>query len=66
MSTNTAFHNHFTARPINRKQRRQKPQREFSNKKGIQLVVVNKMKFKKVIQRIGKRTIVHPILTSKN
>lgn len=48
---------------MNRQQRRQKPQREFSNKKGIQLVVVGKFKYKKVFQRIGKKTIVHNILT---
>lgn len=48
---------------MNRQQRRQKPQREFSNKKGIQLVVVGKFKYKRVFQRIGAKTIVHNILT---
>lgn len=48
---------------LNRRQKRQKPQREFSNKKGIQMVVVGKFKYKKVFQRIGKKTIVHNILS---
>lgn len=48
---------------MNRKQRRQKRQREFSNKKGIQLVVIGKFKYKRVFQKIGKKTIVHNILT---
>ena len=47
---------------LNRRQRRQKPQREFSNKKGIQMVVVGIMKYKKVFQKIGNKTIVHSIL----
>lgn len=47
---------------LNRRQRRQKPQREFSNKKGIQMVVIGIMKYKKVFQRIGNKTIVHSIL----
>ena len=46
----------------NRRQRRQKPQREFNNKKGIQMVVVGIMKYKKVFQKIGNKTIVHSIL----
>ncbi|QFG53668.1 hypothetical protein [Chryseobacterium sp.] len=47
---------------MNRRQRRQKPQREFNNKKGIQMVVVGNYKYKKVFQRIGNKTIVHTIL----
>lgn len=47
---------------LNRRERRQKPQREFSNKKGIQMVVIGIMKYKKVFQRIGNKTIVHSIL----
>ena len=47
---------------LNRRERRQKPQREFSNKKGIQMVVIDIMKYKKVFQRIGNKTIVHSIL----
>ena len=46
----------------NRRQKRQKKGREFSNKKGIQMVVHGKFKYKKVFQRIGKKTIVHSIL----
>lgn len=49
--------------PQNRRQRRQKSQREFSNKKGIQIVVVGIYKYKKVFQRIGNKTIVHSILS---
>ena len=47
---------------MNRRQRRQKPQREFSNKKGAQTVVVGIYKYRKVFQRIGNKVIVHNIL----
>lgn len=47
---------------MNRRQRREKPQREFSNKKGIQIVVSGIYKYKRVFQKIGNKTIVHSIL----
>jgi hypothetical protein len=47
---------------LNRRQRRQKRGREFSNKKGAQIVVAGIFKYKKVFQRIGNKTIVHSIL----
>ena len=47
---------------MNRQQRRQRKGREFSNKKGIQMVIVGIYKYKRVLQKIGNKTIVHNIL----
>lgn len=47
---------------LNRRQRRQKSGREFSNKKGTQIVVAGIFKYKRVFQRIGNKTIIHSVL----
>ena len=48
---------------MNRQQRRMKEKRNFSNKKGIQLVITRLgntfYKYKKQLQRIDNKTIVH-------
>lgn len=48
---------------LNRQQRRQKKERPFSNKKGLQLIVTRIgntfYKYKKQLQRINNKTIVH-------
>ena len=50
---------------LNRQQRRQKKERLFSNKKGLQLIVtrlrINNIfyKYKKQLQRMNNKTIVH-------
>jgi len=53
----------------NRKSRRKKTERNFNNKKGIQLIVskigeLSFVKYKKVIQRLDDRTIVHYVLNN--
>lgn len=63
MSTNHPLSNkNETSYIPNRRQKRQKLGREFSNKKGVQTVVFGIYKYRKVFQRIGKKTIVHSVL----
>ena len=48
---------------MNRRQRRMKEKRSFSNKKGLQLIVIrfgnSFSKYKKVFQKIGNKRILH-------
>ena len=48
---------------MNRRQRRMKEKRSFSNKKGLQLIVIrfgnSFSKYKKVFQQIGNKRILH-------
>lgn len=48
---------------MNRRQRRMKEKRAFSNKKGLQLIVTkfgnSFSKYKKVFQQIGKKRVLH-------
>ena len=48
---------------LNRQQRRQKKERPFSNKKGLQLIVTRVgnsfSKYKKVFQQIGNKRVLH-------
>ena len=48
---------------MNRQQRRMKKKRNFSNKKGLQLIVTrignSFFKYKKVFQQIGNKRILH-------
>ena len=48
---------------MNRRQRRQKKRKTFSNKKGLQLIVTRIgntfYKYKKQLQRMNNKTIVH-------
>lgn len=62
MSTNHPLHKSLTTYNLNRREKRQKLGREFSNKKGVQIVVFGIYKYRKVFQRIGKKTIVHSVL----
>lgn len=45
----------------NRAQRRKRPGRELSNKKGDQIVLVGPYKYKKVLQEVNGRRIVHSL-----
>ena len=55
--------NIFIMIKLNRQQRRQKKERPFSNKKGLQLIVTRIgntfYKYKKQLQRMNNKTIVH-------
>lgn len=62
MSTNHPLHECPNTYKLNRREKRQKLGREFSNKKGVQIVVFGIYKYRKVFQRIGKKTIVHSVL----
>lgn len=65
MSTNNPslkINQHLISPILNRRERRQKLGREFSNKKGVQIVVFGIYKYRKVFQRIGKKTIIHSVL----
>lgn len=62
MNTNHPSRKSLTPVKLNRREKRQKLGREFSNKKGVQIVVFGTYKYRKVFQRIGKKTIVHSVL----
>lgn len=62
MNTNYPSRKGLTPVKLNRREKRQKLGREFSNKKGVQIVVFGVYKYRKVFQRIGKKTIVHSVL----
>lgn len=62
MNTNHPPRKGLTPVKLNRREKRQKLGREFSNKKGVQIVVFGIYKYRKVFQRIGKKTIVHSVL----
>ena len=50
----------------NRRQRRENPGRLFNNSKGIQLVVVGNDKYRKEVQVIDDKRIVHSVLVPRS